>query len=259
MPTLLELQRAMRASIVEHTPAAIAESLSDGIGSDRLDIYRNTIFSGLTRAVRLAFPAVERLVGGEFFEGTVNAFIGEHLPRAAYLDQYGGAFPEFLRRFPPAASLPYLGDVAELEWAVNCALHAPDVKPLELKALAEIAPDGQGDVSFRPHPSMGLMRAEYPVDDIWRAILDDDDMALGAIDVATGPVFLLTERRNSEVVVVRLQEVAWHFLNALYRGRPLLSALESTAGFDTAKMLAEHLAAGRFVAFATSAYGEASA
>jgi len=256
MPTLRELQRAMRAGIVEHESAALAGAFSDGVGLDRLDIYRNTIFFGLTRALRLAFPAVDRLVGAEFFDGAADVFIRQHLPRAAYLDQYGDGFPEFLQHFEPAASLPYLGDVAELEWAVNCALHALDVKPLELNELAKIGSEEPGVVSFRPHPSVGLIRAEYPIDDIWRAVIAGDDQALATVDLAVGPVFLLVERRESDVEVIRLQEATWSFLNALCRGESLQSAMDSASGLDAAKVLAKHLAAGRFVAFAFRAHGE---
>ena len=55
-------------------------------------------------------------------------------------------FPEFLARFPPAASLAYIADVARLEWAVNRALHAPDAAPLDVARLADRA-GGRG-----PHP-----------------------------------------------------------------------------------------------------------
>ena len=124
MPTLLEWQRAMRASLVQRDAAVIVGSLADGAAADRLDIYRNTIFSGLIRTLRLAYPAVERLVGTEFFDGAADIFIRAHLPRAAYLDQYGDTFPDFLRDFAPAASLPYLADVGEArmgsQWRTPC-------------------------------------------------------------------------------------------------------------------------------------------
>lgn len=250
MPTLLELQHAMRAGIVEHESAALAEAFSDGVGPDRLDIYRNTIFFGLTRALRLAFPVVERLVGAEFFDSAADIFVRQHLPQAAYLDQYGGEFPEFLRHFTPAASLPYLGDVAELEWAVNRALHARDVKPLELAALAEIAPDHQGDMTFQPHPSLSLICTKYPADDIWRAVLASDDRALANLDLNTGPVFLLVERKDSDVTVSRLEAAAWRYLRALCCGVSLSSAVDLADQLNPTNELAEHLAAGRFVGFA---------
>jgi hypothetical protein len=253
MPALLELQRAMRASIVELDASAIVESLATGSEPDRLDIYRNTIFFALTRALRLAFPAVELLVGGEFFASAADAFIREYLPRAAYLDLYGGEFPDFLSRFPPAISLPYLADVARLEWAVNRALHAPDETPLDLSRLAALVPDDQGRVSFRVHPSVSLLRSDFPVDDFWRAVLNSDDQALADLDFTSGPAFLLIERGPTGVEVTRLKKPAWRFLDVLCRSEPLFSAIDSADDIDAPGLLAEHLAAGRFVAFSLDA------
>lgn len=250
MPTLLEFQRAMRASLIERRSAGVVRSLADGVAPDRLDIYRNTIFFGLTRALRLAYPAVERLVGGEFFEGAAQIFVSECLPRTAYLDQYGDAFPDFLRHFPPAASLPYIADVAALEWAANRALHAADDAPLELSRLTELTSEEQRRVSFRPHSSIGLLRSDFPVDEIWRAVLDSDDQALAALDLAAGPVFLLVERSETGIEVTRTQRPAWNFLAALCRGEPLSSAVDFAADLNAPNLLAEHLAAGRFSDFA---------
>ena len=249
MPTLLELQRAVRSTIAQHDGSAIVDPLATCLEPNRLDIYRNTIFSGLTRALRLAFPAVERLVGGEFFAGAADAFIRKHLPRTAYLDLYSGEFPDFLSRFPPASSLPYLADVAGLEWAVNLALHAPDDMPVDLSQLAALTPDEQGRVSFVVHPSVALLRSDFPVDGIWRAVLKGDDQALADLDLAAEPALLLIERNSTGVEVTRLNEPAWLFLDALCRREPLFSAIDSAADIDAPSLLAEHLAAGRFVGF----------
>lgn len=249
MPTLLELQQAMRRSVVQHDDEAIAAFLADGVAHDRLDIYRNTIFSGLTKALRLCYPVVQRLVGDDFFDGAAQFFIAEHPPRAAYLDQYGEEFSDFLRHFPPAASLAYLADVARLEWAVNYAIHAPDVEPLELARLAAVEPNDQSRVSFVPHPSIRLLRADYPVDDISRAVLAGDNGILATLDVDAGAVHLLVERRTAGVEVVRLDEPAWRFVAALCAGESLHSAIDAVLDIDASTALAEHLALGRFVAF----------
>ena len=55
-----------------------------------------------------------------------------------YATTYGAGFAGFLRTFPPASGLAYLGDVAQLEWAVNLALHADDVAGLDLARLARV-------------------------------------------------------------------------------------------------------------------------
>src|SRR5262249_57293234 len=90
------------------------------------------------------------------------------------LNRYGGEFPNFLRDLPAAATVAYLADVARLEWAVHCAIHAPDIKPLELAALAAVKPVDQGRVSFIAHPSVHLLRVDHPVDVIWRPVLAGD-------------------------------------------------------------------------------------
>src|SRR5215831_11639343 len=178
VPTLLELQRAMRASLVDRDDGAAAAMLAENVPPDRLNIYRNTFVTGVTKALRLSYPAVYRLVGADFFEGAAGLFIARHPPRSAYLDEYGTDFPAFLRDFQPAASLRYLADVARLEWAVNRAIHAADAEPLDLARLSTLAPEDQIRVSFVPHPSVALVSADYPADFIWRGVLSGDEAAL---------------------------------------------------------------------------------
>jgi len=68
-PSLLELQRALRASLVTHDDRGISLHVVDAGMSpaERLGVYRNTFASVLTTALRLSYPAVHRLVGAEFF------------------------------------------------------------------------------------------------------------------------------------------------------------------------------------------------
>jgi hypothetical protein len=170
----------------------------------------------------------------------------------ACLDFYGGAFPEFLERFQPAASLPYLPDVARLERAVSRALHAAAAKALAPAELADLPQSAQGSVSFVPHPSVGLLSSNYPVDTIWRAVLAPDDAALAAIDLNSGSVWLLVERTAGTVEVTRLNERCWRFAEALFAGWPLLDALERADSDEAPAWLAAHIAAGRFVGIASS-------
>ena len=100
-----------------------------------------------------------------------------------------------------------------------------------------------------PHPSVGLVRASYPADTIWRAVLAQDDAALGAIDLAAGACWLQVERSRTDVEVTRLDESRWRFADALIAGLPLGAALEIAPDTEASSLLAEHIASGRFVAF----------
>jgi hypothetical protein len=259
VPTLLEVQNALRKSLVDRQDGEAAAMLAGHVAPDRLDIYRNTFVTGVTNALRLSYPAVHRLVGDAFFAAAAGIFIGRNPPRAAYLDQYGVEFPEFLEQFPAAAALAYLPDVARLEWAVSRAIHAPDREPLAVTQLAALAPGDQGYVCFVPHPSIGLLRVAYPVDVIWRAVLDCDDAALAALDLHPAPVHLLVQRLPTGVEVMRLDESEWRFAAALCAGRQLQAALDQATGVDATALLAGHLAAQRFVEFTLAAPNEASA
>ena len=200
VPTLLEIQTAMRRGLLDNGDTTVTETLSDAVApTDRLSIYRNTSHTALTNALRLNFPAVQRLVGEDFFAAAADMFIAREPPQTAWLDVYGESFPEFLKSFEPASALIYLADVARLERAVGRALHALDAEPLEYLQLLAVEPSIQGRLCFTQHPSVSLVFSPYPVDVIWRAVLARDDVALAAIDLSAGAVQLLVERRGDEI------------------------------------------------------------
>lgn len=229
---------------------AVDQIVSAGIAArQRLNIYRNTILSTLSKAVRLSFPAVQRLVGPDFFEGAAQTFASEHPPLCADLNRYGEEFPDFLQRLKSAAALEYLPDVARLDWAVNRALHATDACALDLARLEALGPSEQERVCFVPHPSISLLKSSFPVDTIWRAVLQEHDLAMAAIDLKEGPAFLLVERVADQVEVCRLDACAWAFAEALFGGDCLATALGKAPGVDAPALIARHLMAGRCIAF----------
>lgn len=248
MPSLRELQNAVRRSIVERDDVeAIAHIVADGIAPQhRLSVYRNTFVQTLIRALRLSYPAVDRLVGTEFFDAAARDFIVEQPPRTSYLDHFGGDFAGFLDRFEPAASVPYLGDVARLEWAVCRAVHAPDAAPLTLAALGAVDAADYARIFFTPHSSVGLVHTVYPVDVIWRAVLGNDEAALAAIDLSSGPAWLIVQRGPSGVAMTSMEEALWDFVSALCAGRPLGVVLDEHPAINAPVALADLLTHERF-------------
>lgn len=245
-PTLIELQHAIRQSLqggVDGDASAfvIDEGLDPG---ERLGIYRNTSVGVLVTALQLAFPAVQHVVGPEFFEGAARLFAAEAPPRSAWLDEYGADFPQFLAQLAQAASVPYLPDVARLEWKVNLVLHAADAEPLEIARLATLGETELEDLRFEPHPAAQLLRCEFPADAVWHAVLERDDDAMAAIDLADGPIWLLVQRTESGIDVVRLSECEWRIAAALFSGQPLGAALAAASCAEPHTLLAAHLARG---------------
>jgi hypothetical protein len=155
---LLDAQRPVPAGITSHTSTAPAR---------RFAVYRNNVVAGLVKVLAVRFPAVEKIVGEEFFAAMARLFVAANPPRSPLLMYYGSEFPAFIARFPPAAELPYLADVARLELARARAYHAADAKPVDPKALQAVDPAAVGDLRLRLHPSVEVVRSAHPIVTIW--------------------------------------------------------------------------------------------
>jgi hypothetical protein len=202
--------------------------------------------STLLKALRLSYPAVQALVGEEFFEGAARLFIEQCPPSNAQLDSYGATFPDFLAQMPQAASLDYLPDTARLEWTVSEVLHAPDARPLDLQCLAQLNDGGLKSVRLLPRPAVRLFQSDFPVDAIWHAVLAHDDGALADINPAAGPVWLHVYRSATGLEVRRIDEWQWRLTAALFAGRSLHDALAEAPHEEAHRWLASLLVSGCF-------------
>ena len=124
MPLALrDLQRAFAAHLSgEDQPAVVAEIVP---AATRLRIHRHHVLDSLASALATTFPTVQAVVGADFFRGLAHAFVGQSLPSQPVLAEYGAGFPAFIAGHDAIRDLPYLADVARLDWALNLAFHAP--------------------------------------------------------------------------------------------------------------------------------------
>lgn len=218
----------------------------------RFAVYRNNVVVGLTDALRTNFPAVRRIVGEEFFQAMAHDYVVFEPPASPILLDYGAGFANFIAEFEPAASLPYLPDVARLERAWTQAYHAGEAQPLAAEALAKI-PDHQiPDARLYIHPSVHVVQSRFPALTIWR--LNVDDGAPGPVDLDSGGEDALVMRPEADVEVRSMPPGAADFLAALAGGATLAeaakSALRASAHFDLPSNLAALIAAGAFIDYA---------
>ncbi len=168
----------------------------------RFRVYRNTMFASLINALRARYPVIERLTGEDFFEAAAGHFIEAHPPRSPVLIDYGEGFSDFLESFEPAGALPYLADVARLEWLRHRAYHAADREALRPSDLARAPSDRVFALHFEFHPSAALIVSPYPIVSIWETNAHDAETRPIGADLA-GEAALVV-RPDYDVLVVRL-------------------------------------------------------
>jgi len=248
MRTLAELQGALRAALLGGDARAAASAvIADGLAPEaRLAIYRHHVRTSLTAVLRETFPVVCRLVGEAFFGYAADRFIRREPPAGPCLFEYGARFADFLAGFPPCHALPYLPDVARLEWALNAAYHAEDTAapggPALAAGLAGLPADARGLVAFTFHPSVRYLASLYPIGVIWRA--NQDREGSGAlVDLDSGTAHLEIWRAGDDAVFRPLPPAAWALRAALAAGRSLEDAGGIALGVDAHFDLAGAIAA----------------
>src|SRR5262249_52105235 len=154
-PTLREVQRGMGARIVDAqrlSTAAPEAAEAENWLAERLGVYAGGYPVRVQEALAETYPAVAHLVGDGAFAGLVRRFVAA-VPLCSYnLNDAGVELPAFLRHDRLSVGLPFLPDLARLEWQLACAFHAHEQTPLDPSAVAAWSLDQwqQAVVRFQP-------------------------------------------------------------------------------------------------------------
>lgn len=250
---LRELQEAFgRAVLDPASAAALARVVLGGeIGvARRLQVYRNNVFASLRGALEAVYPVVARLVGDDFFRFAAHDYARAVPSASGDIHDFGAEFPEFLGGLPQAQGLPYLSDVARLEWAYHRVFHAADHAPLDPRGLTAVPPERWGDLRLRLHPASRLLASPYPVLRIWE-VNQPGFPGEPSVDLGAGASWVLVVRPSETVEVRSLRPGEFALLAALAGDETLLAAVERALdvepGLDPVGSLTRHVARGVLV------------
>lgn len=192
-------------------------------------VYRNNTIAGLINVIVQRFPVVHRLAGADSFRAVAHRYVVTEPPRSPILLHYGETFPRFVRGLGSEATLEYLADIAELEWARGRAYHAADADPLTRDAFAALAPEQLDSVRMLLHPSTALVKSRFPIVTVWESNLGEGD---GAMISRWCPEFALVARPFLDVEVWRLSAGGHAFIGALAGLMPLSAAVAAAMAVD---------------------------
>ncbi|MCW5653368.1 DNA-binding domain-containing protein [Hydrogenophaga sp.] len=191
-----------------------------------LQAYRANAGVLAERALRAAYPVVASLLGERNFAPLAREHWREHPPVQGDLALWGAALPEGLRHHPQLVTLPYLADVARVEWAMHKAAGAADLT-LDADSFGHLTRDDADTWGLRLAPGTALVSSPWPVVSLIQAhtsgspSLDDVAQRIQQREAQCALVW----RAGMRTTVAACTPAECAFLQALAEGKALSHAL----------------------------------
>lgn len=240
MPSLPELQAGFRDALFAGGPAeeALLSWLEEAgsVGRQRLAAYRRSILGRLVDALEATYPVLTALVGRPFLREAARRYALAQPSVSGDLNDYGGDFADFLAAYPHASGLPYLPDVARLEWRVQDVAYGPEAPPPALDELARTAPEDWPELVFTLAPAHARLDSRWPLAAIWRQNQPgqaEDDEEEVAVDLSQA-CHALVWRQGVRIRVEELAAGEAALFDALAAGERLGAALARAAAAEPA-------------------------
>lgn len=256
MTSLRQIQRAFAANLLADKPVQRGDLLAvNALSIQRLvNVYRNNISASLHEALAAAYPVIQKLVGPEFFRHLADCYRKECPPCSGDLQSYGEALPDFLGSFDAVSTLPYIVDVADLEWAYQIISGEAPVNFLDSALPKKPNSIHWPGLRFELASSCRLVSSPYPIFSIWRVNQEGypGDPTI-RLDRGSETVFVL--RSANGVELWRLQRSEAKFVQALSSGATLGDTVEKLAlygrDFNLEALLVKYVQSGCLVIAST--------
>ncbi|NRP69413.1 hypothetical protein ILFOPFJJ_00279 [Ensifer psoraleae] len=224
MSSIETLQSVVARAVLTTGPADILPLLARGRfdPARRFNIYRNNTLVSLTTTLKAVFPVTVRLLDERYFSYVAGRFTRSSPPREPRLSRYGAGFAPFLANFEGTADMPFVSEVARLEWKIAEALDAPLERPSTLIELYERLSSGSFVLFLQP--SLRLVLCRWPALSIWAAHQhggEPDRLA----DLNREPERIALWRHDDTVRFLRLDAAEFAFWHVLRRGKGLEAAV----------------------------------
>lgn len=151
---------------------------SQDIGApERLAAYQGNIRGAHLQALDRAYPVTREVLGPRYWQQLLEHAVPRFGSSSPDLNAYGDFLPAVLgeaqKQRPELAPLPYLEELAGLEWAVHRARFVKDDRGFDWEGFEALTTTGRASIRLVPSSALTIVSLSYPVDDIWRAHAGD--------------------------------------------------------------------------------------
>lgn len=204
----------------------------DQLGAEeRINIYAEMYFARLVDVLKSDFPRVAALLGCERFHEAVSQYLARYPSTHPSLRYLGRCFPRFLEDCATTVDMPFLSDLAALEWGRIEVFDALDVEPLRIEHLQNLASEEWPTLRFQLIPSLRIIQCRWPVYEIWNVTETEEATAMIA-NVHPEPTVLRIWRDDFSVYHTKIDIIEQTALSCLLSDKPfaaVCAALEKVA------------------------------
>lgn len=215
-------QEALTAAARLLTPSA---TLSP---AQRLEIYRSGYHARLIECLTDDYPTLQHALGEAEFERVCRDYITCYPSRGPSLNVFGQHMAQHMTehcRVLPRPEARFLAELAELEWTIVAAIHAPGGSILKPEDLVTVAPDAWPDAKLIVNPSLRVLRTEHPVNAYFQALRAGRPVPIPPPKASVVGVY----RTGRSVWRLPLDVGMADLLQLLAKGEPLGAAMDSCA------------------------------
>lgn len=210
-----------------------------------LRIYQNNLLMTAARALSLAYPVIERMLGNEAIIALARDLLRRAPPQSGDWGDWGADLEALIANTSLINEHPYLGDVARLEWLMHQASRSAETL-LQTGSLSRLSEAALESVYLRLSASIGLLNSPFPVDVLWNAHQSNgepfrlDERALAsALRKQNGETFLMVYQQNQVAHMKRIAIAEYRWLEDVERGLSLSELFDRHPDFDFIHWLSE--------------------
>ena len=227
--SLAKLQENFANHIYNKNELKILEEIqaSDIATDQRLDIYRNNVFSNFDEALALTYKIIKKIVGEDYFSYLTKEYNKKYYSNSGNLEDYGKYFPDMIESFLPNHKLVYLADIAKLEWFYNLAYFSKEAEDIDVQKLQSLNEDEFMKLFFELHSSCFLIKSKYPIYSIRQMNQADQNKKVKFKE--NDSQFIIIEKSQLRVNLHQLTNIEYEFLELIQKSKNIYEIYEILA------------------------------
>lgn len=222
-PNLREVQLGIRTRIQSQqhslTSSAWLNPQGGVAGDERMDVYAEGYLARVMEALAEVFETIYHLMGRDAFIELSESYIHAHPSHSYNLNFIGEHMAAFIQKASASGKLPFLSDLARLEWNVAQAFHAVSEDVFNPASLETVKEDDWDRLKVVFQPSVSTVSSQWPILDIWKA--RHTPLKEIHIDIVDRPQNVLVYRRALEVMCQLIDTTQADLIGALINKRSL--------------------------------------